>query len=168
MGIEKIWGEWYDKEAAFLKIGELSTYAGGLYLVASRLHPSLQSLADDLYMGNHFMNNKKCILNPSFGTASLMAGGADADLIMGGTLIDIKTTITLKFTRGYFLQLIGYYILNDLGGIDEVKDKIKIKKLEIYYSRYGYLFTFKVTDIVSAKDFKEFRELFIDVAQGFT
>ena len=116
---------------------------------------------------NFFMHNKKCILNPSFGTASLMVGGADADLIIGNTLIDIKTTITLKFTRDYFLQSVGYYILNDLGGIDKVKDKIKIKKLGIYYSRYGYLFTFKVTDIVSAKDLKEFRELFIDIAQGF-
>ena len=64
-----------------------------------------------------FKTNKQCILNPSFGTASLMVGGADADLILGDTLIDIKTTSSLKFPRSYFLQLIGYYILNDLAGI---------------------------------------------------
>jgi len=114
-----------------------------------------------------FMTNEKCILNPSFGTASLMVGGADADLIIGDTLIDIKTTINLKFTRSYFLQLIGYYILNDLGDINEVKKKVKINKLGIYYSRYGFLFIFNVSDIVSKKDFDKFKDMFIDVVQGF-
>jgi hypothetical protein len=116
---------------------------------------------------NFFKSNKKCILNPSFGTASLMVGGADADLIIGDTLIDIKTTTSLVFIKSYFLQLIGYYVLNDIGGIDEIKDHVKIKKLGIYYSRYGYLFTFNVSEVVSKKDFKEFTELFIDIAQGF-
>jgi len=116
---------------------------------------------------NLFKNGGICILNPTFGTASLMVGGADADLIIGGTLIDIKTTISLKFTKDYFKQLVGYYILSELDGIDGIKDKIKIKKLGIYYSRYGYLFTFNVFDIVTEKQLKQFKELFIDVAQGF-
>jgi len=116
---------------------------------------------------NYFMKNEFCVLNPTFGTASLMVGGADADLIIGDTLIDIKTTINFKFTKEYFLQLIGYFILNELGGIDNFENNVDIKKLGIYYSRYGYLFTFNVSDVVGERDLKEFKKLFIDVAQGF-
>lgn len=114
-----------------------------------------------------FCKNKLYFLNPTFGTASLMVGGADADLIIGDTLIDIKTTTKLKFDKGYFLQLIGYYILSELGDIDGARNKIVIKRLGIYYARFGYLFTFKVTDVASYGDIKKFKELFIDIAQGF-
>ncbi|MDD5605213.1 MAG: hypothetical protein WC231_04725 [Dehalococcoidales bacterium] len=91
-----------------------------------------------------FKANHTCVLNPVFGKSSLDVGGADADIIIDSTLIDIKTTKYLKFTREYFRQLIGYYILNKrerfpYGVIDH---------LGIYYARFGMLFTFQVPPII--------------------
>lgn len=100
-----------------------------------------------------FKTKGECILNPHFGQSGIDIGGADADLMIGNCLIDIKTTMYLRFTLAHFRQLMGYYILNLrnqrlLGkhyerGINEVGT---IKVLGIYYSRYGKLFTFPVKD----------------------
>lgn len=85
-----------------------------------------------------FTAKKKCILNPTFGQSSLDVGGADADFIIDGVLIDVKTTKFLKFEREHFRQLMGYYILN----IREGEIHGEIESLGIYYSRFGVLFTF--------------------------
>lgn len=62
------------------------------------------------------------VLNPIFAGSSEI-GGADADLICAGCLIDIKTTVDPKFTRTRLLyQLLGYVFLDydDAFGIDSV------------------------------------------------
>lgn len=64
-----------------------------------------------------FKAERVCILNPTFGEASNLIRGADADLIVDGTLIDIKTTKFPEFRRDYFNQIIGYYVLSRIGGI---------------------------------------------------
>ncbi|KKM98827.1 hypothetical protein LCGC14_1153970, partial [marine sediment metagenome] len=56
-----------------------------------------------------FKPKNSCILNPTFGNASVMVGGADADLVIDGMLIDIKTTKIFQMKREYYDQLIGYY-----------------------------------------------------------
>ncbi len=43
-----------------------------------------------------------CLLNPIFGKASHLIGGADADLCIDGMLIDIKTTKNFDLSRKYF------------------------------------------------------------------
>jgi len=65
-----------------------------------------------------------------------LVGGADGDLIIDDTLIDIKTTKHLTFEREFFNQLIGYYVLSCIGGIDDC-GRGKIKHVAIYYARYG-------------------------------
>lgn len=115
-----------------------------------------------------FKTEKLCFLNPDFGNASLMVGGGDVDIIIGDSLIDIKTTKEIKFPKEFFIQLISYFILNKIGGLGECKENVEIKKLGIYFSRYGYLFEFNVKDvIVSDEQLKKFINLYIDVAQGF-
>lgn len=115
-----------------------------------------------------FRTERICFLNPTFGSASLMIGGGDADLIIGDSLIDIKTTKDLKFSKEYFIQLISYFILNEIGGITNCNSKIEINKLGIYFSRHGYLFEFDVEDIIISKEqLQKFIDLYIDVAQGF-
>jgi hypothetical protein len=97
----------------------------------------LLSLVDPKY----FLAKKYCALNPTFGDASSLVGGADADLIIDDILIDIKTTQSGKLDIGQFHQLIGYYILNHIGAISGKHD-IRINRLGVYYSRYGELLTF--------------------------
>jgi len=96
-----------------------------------------------------FIAKSYCALNPVFGEASLLVGGADADLIIDDTLIDIKTTKSGKMDMSQFHQLIGYFILNQIDGVNG--KQIKINRLGIYFSRYGELVTFPSENIESDK-----------------
>lgn len=66
---------------------------------------------------------------------------ADADVIVDDMIVDIKTSrkkITQTLPLQDFCQLIGYFALASLEG------KHKIRRLGIYYARFGYLFEFPV------------------------
>jgi len=108
----------------------------------------------------YFKAKKICILNPTFGIASQLVGGADCDLVIDDAIIDIKTTKKLDLTRNYFDQLIGYYILYKIGGIDGMPSNCEIKKLGIYFSRYAYLLFIDVRDIIREDTFPNFVEWF--------
>lgn len=108
----------------------------------------------------YFKAKKICVLNPTFGKASQLVGGADGDLIIDDMLIDIKTTKKLELRRDYFNQLIGYYILYQIGGIEGLPPTHKIQRLGIYFSRYSYLFFINVSDIINEDTFPEFVEWF--------
>jgi len=104
-----------------------------------------------------FKSQNVSALNPTFGEASTLVSGADADFILDDTLIDIKTTKNLKFKREYFDQLIGYYILSKIGGVDGVSNH-KIKKIAIYFSRHGIMHSFPISPIENNPKF----DLFVD------
>lgn len=95
-----------------------------------------------------FSSKSICLLNPTFGEASMLVGGADADVLIDDTLVDIKTTKYLKFDWQMFNQLVGYYILYKISGIGDVSSGHQINKLAIYYSRHGELFTFDVKNLM--------------------
>ena len=67
---------------------------------------------------NIFKAKKVCLLNPTFGKASNLVGGADVDLVIDDMIIDIKTTKNLEFTRDFFNQIMGYFVLYKIGGIE--------------------------------------------------
>lgn len=108
---------------------------------------------------NLFRAKNICLLNPTFGEASRLVGGADADFLIDDKLIDIKTTKKFSLTLDDFCQLIGYLLLHRISGINESK-KLEINKLGIYYSRYGYLFLFNVQDIIDEKSLQSFTKWF--------
>jgi len=110
-----------------------------------------------------FRAKKYCFLNPTFGYGSTLVGGADADLIVDDTLIDVKTTKYLSFTRDNFNQLIGYYILSKLGKINESED-IPISKMGIYFSRHGVLHTVSAGEIENLPNFPKFVNAFEKLA----
>ena len=71
-------------------------------------------------------------LNPNF-DGSLDIGGADADLIVEGTLIDIKATITQKIRPDWLWQLLGYVLL-------DYSDRHRINSIGLYMARQGIFF----------------------------
>ena len=93
---------------------------------------------------NHFKSKNICLLNPTFGKASAMVGGADADIVIDDTLIDIKTTKYFSLKNKDYYQLIGYYILSQIGKIDGEDEKVQINNVAIYFSRHGKLVSFPV------------------------
>ena len=113
---------------------------------------------------NMFQVKDEVFLNPQFGDGSELVGGADADLIIDDTLVDIKTTKRLKFTQDHYNQIIGYYILSKIGKVND-KYNPDIRYVGIYFSRYGILHRMPVSDIENATNFAKFTDWFAQAAK---
>jgi hypothetical protein len=112
-----------------------------------------------------FRAKRSCLLNPTFGDASRLVGGADADLVIDSMLVDVKATKNFVVTRDHFNQLIGYMVLHDLTRIGEVRPKRRISKLAIYFARHAHLETFNVRDIVNPETYPRFVQWFSTAAE---
>jgi len=79
-------------------------------------------------------------LNPKF-AGSNDVGGADADLIVDGCLIDIKTSIAPLIKADYLFQLAGYLLL-------DYTDKLHMNAVGIYMARQGLLFRWSINEFL--------------------
>jgi hypothetical protein len=97
-----------------------------------------------------FRASRACVLNPDFREASYLVGGADADILIDDTLVEIKTTKELKFTAETFRQLVGYFLLYKIGrGVTAgPRPKPQIRSLGVYFSRYGVFRSFPVDSVI--------------------
>jgi hypothetical protein len=107
-----------------------------------------------------FEANELCLLNPTFGKASALVRGADADLLIDDLLIDIKTVQKASFTRRMLNQLVGYYILHVIGGIGELDPKPSISRVGIYFARHGHLASFDLDEVIDRETFPDTVEWF--------
>lgn len=80
-------------------------------------------------------------LNPTF-DGSKDVGGADADLIVDGTLIDIKTSIRPQITVKFIRELLGYTLL-------DYSDRYHIDSIGLYMSRQGILFKWSLDEVIA-------------------
>ena len=97
-----------------------------------------------------------CLLNPTFGEASHLVRGADADLLIDDLLIDVKTTKKLDFKTTFFHQLMGYVVLHEIGGVGDLKPKPPVTKAGIYFARHAYLHVFQLDAVIDRDSFPEF------------
>jgi hypothetical protein len=96
-----------------------------------------------------FLASRVCVLNPGFKKASLLVNGADADLIIDDTLIEFKATKHLRFTAEMFHQLVGYYLLYQIGGITPVvPPRTRIRYLGVYFPRFGVFARLRVDEVI--------------------
>ena len=100
-------------------------------------------------------------LNPQF-EYSRVVGGADADLIVNGMLIDIKATLNPRLEKEWVWQLLGYALLDRF-------DRHEIQYVGLYMARQGLLVWWSLDELVkgvSGKNWsiKELRELFFEKA----
>lgn len=111
-----------------------------------------------------FKARSACLLNPTFGLASNLVGGADADILIDDCLIDVKNTKDPHVDARDFLQLIGYYLLNGYAGMSCAgKPSVyPINSLAIYFSRYGFLWKFPVEEVLPSKAAPEMARWFFD------
>jgi hypothetical protein len=127
-----------------------------------------------------FKSQHRCLLNPTFGIASEIVGGADADFIIDDLLVDIKTTKYLELKEEYFHQLLGYYVLFAIEEsyekeayekellreiprdvkCEETEHNRKINKVAIYFSRHAYLKILHLDDYINNNTFPEFMRWF--------
>ena len=119
----------------------------------------LQQLVKVIPAGD-FKTKKICVLNPTFGEASKLVGGADADVILGDMLIEIKTVMKCRLLSKYLHQLVGYYCLYRIGGVIGVPANRPLRRLGVYFARHGYLYTMPLKECWKDSDFSEFLKWF--------
>lgn len=111
-------------------LGELSDLAE---LARQRLLPRLHALAED----------GPTWLSPTFAGSRPMA--ADADLIVGHTLVEIKTSLGTKTTRGRSASLSGLLLYQLLGYVlHDHDDAHQLTHLALYQARYGHLALWRI------------------------
>ena len=95
-------------------------YRIGLLELAPIKHAVVEDLRTLLALVHpeNFKAKRTCVLNPTFGRASELVGGADGDAFIDGTLIDFKINKHLKMKRDIFNRLLGYYCLSCIDGIE--------------------------------------------------
>ncbi|RYY96956.1 MAG: hypothetical protein EOO11_12190 [Chitinophagaceae bacterium] len=116
----------------------------------------------DVVPWNNITPQHRCILNPTFGHASALVGGADADILIDDSLIEIKTTKNGAFSREHVRQLAGYYVLHLVGGIDGAPAVEAIEYLGVYSARYGRIIRVPVLEVVPSSSTHEIANLFQD------
>ncbi len=77
-------------------------------------------------------------------------------------MIEIKATQYLRLDRGDLNQILGYYILSLIGGINGNSQEKPIENIGIYYTRYGVLWKVPITDFGDAKKFEKFKNWFVE------
>lgn len=120
----------------------------------------LMSLIDE----NYFKVKSQGYINPTFGEGSLLVGGADADIIIDDTLIDIKVSKHLTLEREHLNQTIGYFILSLIGGVNSDENCKPIKNIGIYFARYGVLWKIPLSELANEDAILEFKEWFSNYA----
>lgn len=93
-------------------------------------------------------------LNPTFGDWSRLVGGADADLITGGLLVDFKTGKEGRIHARDLDQLLGYFFLAGRQRQSEPNFPV-IKRLGLYFSRHAYLWTMEASVWTEHPEFPE-------------
>lgn len=116
----------------------------------------------------NFKARKRCVLNPSFGIASVLVRGADADIIVDDQLIDIKTTKNPGLDRSYVHQLIGYHVLSALQRVHDFEKDYQatsiLKRVSIYFSRHGYMHTMLIDELIEPATFASLAKQFVNFA----
>ena len=124
-----------------------SFYRAGTRALPFRLSPSEAVVADVASLLAHapvadMLGEGPVALNPSFGTASLAAGGADADIVIGDLLVDVKTTRKCLIERDISRQLMGYMLLSRVGHVDDSRVPL-VRRIGVYFARFAHLFVFE-------------------------
>ncbi len=95
---------------------------------------------------------RPAILNPTFAGSSDMSG-ADADLIVDGCLIEIKSTIQASLREPVLHQLLGYTLLDYAG-------EFGVQSVGIYLARHGVLLRWKLEELLGkSADIRELSTL---------
>ena len=126
----------------------------------------IEDLADMLAIVpfHTLLHDKLLLLNPTFGKASALVGGADTDLIAGELLVDFKVTKEAKMEVEWLDQLLGYYFLVRHKRMDDPGFP-EIKRLGLYFGRHGYLWERDVSAWTDHSDFLEIEKWFVSRAR---
>ena len=130
-------------EWSIAKIGVNEPVDSVLALAGARVVEDLVALAS-LFASSQpeLLQGRPVFLNPTFGEASRLLGGADADLIVAHGLIDIKTVQRAVLGKSTLWQLLGYLLA-------DTENVFNIEEVGLYFSRHGVRVTWSVPEFLS-------------------
>jgi len=110
------------------------------------------------------MHESVLLLNPTFGESSKIVGAADADLISGNSLIELKTTKASEYDPQWLDQLLGYLLL---ARNERRRDPTfpQINRLSLYFCRHAHFLHLNATHFTDDPSFAELETWFIDHAK---
>ena len=123
-----------------LATGEFSDAESLLSLAESHWIDDLTELSWGFYDGFNHLLRLHHVLNPRF-DGSRDVGGADADIIVDGVLIDIKATVKPEIRSDWIWQLLGYVLL-------DYSDRHRIDSIGLYLARQGELIKWDLDDAI--------------------
>jgi hypothetical protein len=141
--------------AAAVSLAQLDTvFRTGRYVELVGTLPQAEDLADLRSLAlalplDRFKATDRCFLNPTFGDASLAIGGADADIIIDDLLLDIKVRKDAALRTEDFHQVLVYYLLYEIGGIDGLFYLPHISRVGFYSARYRLLTAWPVKELMT-------------------
>lgn len=105
-----------------------------------------------------FDPRSRLILNPSFGDPSILVGGADADILLDDTLLEIKVHGRAKSPQVQWVrQLVGYWLLSAMNGGPE-----GITHIGLYLARNGEFYRTPMVEIAKHVDLVDLGERFLE------
>jgi hypothetical protein len=105
------------------------------------------------------------LLNPTFGRYSSLVGGADADIIAGGRLIDLKVVAQPNIERGMVRQLVAYLILARCARRDGA-ELSSIEEVGLYFARHAHLWGLPARRIINHPAYAEVERWFLRYAES--
>jgi len=114
----------------------------------------------DIVPPEAFRVRKHCFLNPTFGDASHLVGGADADLILDDTLVDFKCVKRASFSQAHLNQLIGYTVLNTLSPVRGITTSVTLTHVAVYFARHAHMVRIRLDSVIDPVRFPSFVEWF--------
>lgn len=109
------------------------------------------------------LHDRVLLLNPTFGMASLLVGGADADLIAGDLLVDFKVTTKDEIDAKSLDQIFGYFLLARKQRLADPRFPV-VNRLGLYFCRHGYLWSLEASIWTSHPEFSAIEEWFFEYA----
>lgn len=109
------------------------------------------------------------VLNPVLAERGVVA---DADMILDGALIDLKTTINPEFTSKFWRQLLGYLVLLDIqserGTVTRGWEVTCPDEFGVYFARSGDLKMLSTEPVYTHEEYDEVKELMLEALHSGT
>ena len=134
--------------------GEKATVEDLLKLGKPHWIDDLRTLAQGMVNKFDVTAYNNVVLNPNF-SGSRDVGGADADLILDGCLLDIKSTVKAEISKVNVYQLLGYVLL-------DYDNKYELEKAGFYMARQCQLLNWPINELIErlvSKDAPTLQEL---------
>ena len=147
-----------------LLLGRLDAVARTSRFDESWLSPPHQADIDDVtqiaalfHELDWVTSSEVCLLNPSFPVIPRAIRSADADIVVDDTLIEVKTTIRRQLTQETFNQLVGYTMLERLGGIGPRGiARPPLRHVAVYFARHALLARWRIEDVLDVEALRAF------------